>query len=245
MRAERLPSERLNAIDQRLDRRELPAYTLHEAARYLGVSGSTLRSWFVGQHYVYRDRPRQFRRVIDPAQAKPLILSFSNLVEAYVLAAIRRHHKISLPRTRRALSYLSKKFGSRRPLLDSQLAAHGPDLFMEHLGQIINLSRDGQVEIAELIRVYLKRVERDAEGAPIKLYPLVRAQPVAEQPRTVVIDPTVSFGRPVLVGTGIPTAVLAEQFKAGDRPADLARAYGAEEQAVWDSIRCELDLEAA
>jgi hypothetical protein len=26
---------------------------------------------------------------------------------------------------------------------------------------------------------------------------------------------------------------------------DLAREYGADEQAVWDAIRCELDLQAA
>jgi len=30
----------------------------------------------------------------------------------------------------------------------------------------------------------------------------------------------ISFGRPVIAGTGIPTAVLAERFKAGDQPPD-------------------------
>ena len=55
----------------------------------------------------------------------------------------------------------------------------------------------------------------------------------------------VSFGRPVLAGTAITTAVLAEQFKAGDQPTDLAKEYGADEQAVWDAIRCELDLQRA
>ena len=34
--------------------------------------------------------------------------------------------------------------------------------------------------------------------------------PPRERPRTVLIDPRVSFGRPVVAGTGIPTAVLAE-----------------------------------
>ena len=53
----------------------------------------------------------------------------------------------------------------------------------------------------------------------------MRNQPPREQPRTVVIDPRVSFGRPVIAGTGIPTAVLAP------------------EEAVWDAIRCELDLD--
>jgi len=219
------------------DRREVPAYSIAEAAHYLGVPKSTLRAWFAGQ--------QGFRAVIRPADPKTLVLSFSNLVEAYVLSAIRRKHHIGLPTIRRGLKFLTDKLASKRPLLEEQFATHGAKLFVERLGQIINLSQTGQVEMTELIHAYLERVERDAKGMPIKLYPFMRTQPPKEQPRTVVIDPQVSFGRPVLAGTGIPTAALAEQFKAGDLPPDLAKDYGASEEAVWDAIRCELDLKAA
>ena len=166
-------------------------------------------------------------------------------MEAYVLKAIRRERNIGLPTIRKSLSYLTGKLGSERPLLNAQFATKGAELLVEHLGEIINLSQRGQVEMTHMIMAYLERVERDARGVPIKLYPFMRSQPLREQPRSVVIDPRVSFGRPVLAGTGIPTAVLAEQFKAGDQPRDLAKEYGAEEQAVWDAIRCELDLQAA
>jgi uncharacterized protein (DUF433 family) len=226
----------VTAFDQ-LDPREVPAYTLAEAAHYLGVPKSTLRAWFAGQ--------RGFRAVIRPADTKALGLSFSNLVEAYVLTAIRRRHNVALPTIRRSLEFLVRKLGAKRPLLEQQFATNGVELFVDHLGQIINISRDGQIEMAELIRAYLERIERDARGLPVKLYPFMRSQPPREQPRTVVIDPRVSFGRPVIAGTGIPTAVLAEQFKAGDPVPVLAKEYGADEEAVWDAIRCELDLEAA
>jgi len=219
------------------DRREIPAYSIPEAAHYLGVPKSTLRAWFAGQ--------QKFRAVIRPADSKTVVLSFSNLVEAYVLSAIRRKHHIGLPTIRRGLSFLVEKLGSKRPLLEEQFATHGAKLFVERLRQIINLSQTGQVEMTDLIHAYLERVERDAKGVPIKLYPFMRTQPPIEQPRTVVIDPQVSFGRPVLAGTGIPTAALAEQFKAGDQVPDLAKDYGASEEAVWDAIRCELDLKAA
>ncbi len=227
------------------DPRELPAYTLAEAAHYLGISQSTLRSWFVGMPYSHRGQVHQFQPVIKPAASKPLALSFSNLVEAYVLTAIRRKHHIGLPTIRKGLRFLAEKFDSRRPLLEEQFATRGAELFVERVGRIINLSKHGQVEIAELIRVYLSRVERDPRGLPIKLYPFTGTQPAADQPRSIVIDPHVSFGRPVLAGTGIPTAVLAEQFKANDLPRDLAREYGVSEEAVREAIRCELDLQAA
>jgi uncharacterized protein (DUF433 family) len=218
---------------KQLDAREIPAYTVGEAAHYLGVPKSTLRSWFAGQ--------RGFHAVIRPADAKALGLSFTNLVEAYVLTAIRRKHHIALPTIRRGLDYLVRKLGAKRPLIDREFATNGVDLFVDHLGEVINISRDGQIEMADLIRAYLERIDRDAKGVPIKLYPFMRAQAPREQPRTVAIDPRVSFGRPVIAGTGIPTAVLAEQFKAGDPVPVLAKEYGADEEAVWDAIRRELE----
>lgn len=228
-----------------IDVRETPAYTISEAAHYLNLSYSTLRAWIAGQAYSYRGERRMFKAVIGPADPTTHSLSFSNLVEAYVLTAIRRERRIGLPTIRRALAYLVEKLGAKRPLLEEQLATKGAELFTERLGQIINLSRPGQIEMADLIRAYLERVERDPKGLPIKLYPFFRSQPPRDQPRTVVIDPRVAFGRPVVAGTAIPTAVLAEQFKAGDLPAHLAMEYGANEEAVWDAIRCELDRKAA
>jgi len=216
-----------------------------EAAHYLGVPPSTLRSWFAGQPYTHRGEQRLFRAVIRPADPKTLGLSFSNLVEAYVLTAIRRKHKIGLPTIRRGLEYLVTKLGAKRPLLEERFATHGAKLFVERVKEIINLSQTGQVEMTELIRAHLERVERDAKGVPVKLYPFIGTRFVRDQPRTVVIDPRVSFGRPVIAGTGIPTAILAERFKAGDQPAELAKDYGASEEAIWDAIRCELNLKAA
>ncbi|HZD20099.1 MAG TPA: hypothetical protein VE325_05455, partial [Burkholderiales bacterium] len=151
-----------------LDAREIPAYTVGEAAHYLGVPKSTMRAWFAGQG--------AFRAVIKPADNRSLALSFSNLVEAYVLTAIRRKHNVPLPTIRRGLDFLVRKLDAKRPLIEQQFATNGVDLFVDHLGTVINISKDGQVEMAELIRAYLERIDRDAKGLPIKLYPFMRTQ---------------------------------------------------------------------
>ena len=67
----------------------------------------------------------------------------------------------------------------------------------------------------------------------------------AGEPRLVVIDPLVSFGRPVLAGTGIPTAIIAERYKAGESIDELANDYGRQRYEIEESIRCELEVEAA
>jgi uncharacterized protein (DUF433 family) len=136
---------------------------------------------------------------------------------------------------------LRKSFRQNAVLLQFPLG----DCLVDPGQVLVNDPARAQVEMADLIRAYLERIDRDAKGLPIKLYPFMRTQPARDQPRTVVIDPRVAFGKPVIAGTGIPTAVLAEQFKAGDPVPLLAKEYGAQEEAVWDAIRCELELEAA
>ena len=91
--------------------------------------------------------------------------------------------------------------------------------------------------------MYLKRIERDAKGFPIKLYPFTRdtkadAAP-ASDPRAVVMNPIISFGRPVITGTGIPVSSIYERYKAGDSVADLARDFRLGISAIEEAIRCE------
>jgi uncharacterized protein (DUF433 family) len=96
----------------------------------------------------------------------------------------------------------------------------------------------------EVVRAYLRRIDRDAKGLPIRLYPFTRKRQL-EEPRAIVIDPFVSFGRAVLAGTGISTAVIAERFKAGEAMEALAADYGRNILEIQEAIRCELPLEAA
>ena len=74
------------------DPRELPAYTLSEAAHYLGVPAATIRYWSVG-----RDN---YAPLIEVPAHAPTLLSFLNLTELHVLAAIRRQHEVKMPSIR-------------------------------------------------------------------------------------------------------------------------------------------------
>jgi len=102
------------------DPRELPLYSVPEAAHYLLIPPATLRSWVKGRYYPVRGGKRFFRPVIELPQKDSHLLSFVNLVEAHVLDAIRRQHEIALPKVRRGVDYLRKEFGSRHPLADQK-----------------------------------------------------------------------------------------------------------------------------
>jgi uncharacterized protein (DUF433 family) len=100
------------------------------------------------------------------------------------------------------------------------------------------------IEARDVLRMYLTRIERDAAGAPVKLYLFTRARQ-ANEPKGVVIDPYVSFGLPVLVETGIPTAVSADRYKSGESIQALSEDYERPPRDIEEAIRCDLNRQAA
>lgn len=216
--------------------REMPLYSAAEAARYLRLPASTVRAWSFGQGYRVKEGRRQFKPVISIADAKARRLSFLNLVELLVLAAIRKKHNVELKQVRSAMEFLRKKFPSAHPLAEHQFQTNGIDLFVEKYGQLLNISRDGQVAMKEVIQQYLKLVKRDASGVPFKLH-LPRRADAPEPLAAVVIDPERGYGRPVLDGRGIRTEVVIERFEAGESIASLADDYGLTAPVIEDILR--------
>jgi uncharacterized protein (DUF433 family) len=237
-------------FNDKKDPRLLPAYPLADAWRYLQIPQATLKSWVAGRHYPTSGGSKFFRPLILPASSdRQITLSFLNLIEAHVLDAIRRTHGIALPKVRNAIDYVKRELHSEHPLAEKDFEMDGIDLFIRQYGKLINASKDGQIAIKEIVEAYLARIERDSSGLAARLYPFTRnraaSTAVRNEPRIVLIDPQISYGRPVLVGTGIPTAALAERYKAGDSIKNLADDYSLSTDAIEEAIRCELWTEAA
>ncbi len=207
---------------------EVPAYGLAEAAQYLRVPYQTLRYWLTG-----------FSRMppmIKMASSNPPRLSFMNLLECHVLSAMRSVYDLRLPKVRRALANLAKHFRSAHPLVDQEFFTDRVDVFIQE-GNLLNLSRGGQIAIKEALAPYMQRIERDPQGL-FKFFPFVRERSLRE-PKFILIDPSIAFGKPVIAGTGISTAVVAARFEARESVSDLAQEYGRTEQEIEEAIRWE------
>jgi uncharacterized protein (DUF433 family) len=231
-------------VSEQTDRlRRTPANPFIEAAHYLNMPVSTLRAWCIGQDYKVSGSTWRFQPLIDLDGTRSEGLSFLNLVETHVLAAIRRKHDIPLPKVRDALVFMQIKMNTRRPLLERSFQTDGVNLFVEELSSLINVTDVGQIEMRELLMAHLHRIERDPAGLPIRLFPFARTG-TGEREAPVQIDPTIAFGRPSLRGRAVPTAVLADRFKAGEPMTELANDFGVTVEVIEDVIRCELDRAA-
>lgn len=98
------------------DPRNVGAYGIAEAAHYLSLPPATLRAWVRGRGYPTAEGQQFSEPLIQvPAPAEPL-LSFTNLVEAHVLKAIRRQHAVPMQQVRPALFYLEEELRVAHPL---------------------------------------------------------------------------------------------------------------------------------
>lgn len=215
-------------------RRELPAYPIAEAARYLGLAPATLRSWVKGRDYPTRKGAGRFTPLIRLPEPRQPLLSFNNLVEAHVLKSLRRDHSVSLGAVRQALDYAQRSCHVPRLLLSPELRANAGQLFLDRYGALLSLTPSGQYALRKVLESYLQRVVWD-RTLPRRLYPFVRGDS-ADAPRDIVIDPELAFGRPVVERRGISTAAIVQRFDAGETADVIAADYELSPKEVEEAV---------
>jgi uncharacterized protein (DUF433 family) len=211
-----------------IDLLAIPNYGPIEVAEVLHVIPQTIHYWISRES-----------GLITPAQRRPPIMSFKNLVECYVLDIIRRIHKVSMPNVRfsvetlKALQKAKHLMSTKYPLADHDLKIDDKTkrLFVYDLqGRIVNLTLGGQIEVTEWVAACLRRVVRDRDGVARRFHPLLRRhtsfEHAAADPQFVLVDPDISFGKPVLANSAISTEVVAGRLIAGDPEEELANEYG-------------------
>jgi uncharacterized protein (DUF433 family) len=210
------------ARSARQDLRDLPMYSIPEAAASLAVPSRTMHEWFAGR-----------RRIFTPAgqYATHSLLSFRDLAEAYMLYVLREYHGFSFMQLRRVLVELQKESRSRHPLLTSDVKIFAERYLVldrpprgGHPREVVNLSKSRQLAIPDVVDVFSKRILRDDKGQPYAIYPW-RFFNTDNESRPVEIDPEVMSGSLVVSGSRIPVRILLAMRLAGKSPDSIAKNY--------------------
>ena len=224
------------------DPRDIPAYSFREVALSIGVPPSTLRAWCVGQS--------NFKPVLalPDGWSEFHALSFFNLIEANVIAELRREHGVKMPRVRTALEFLADNVPVSHPLVQTELSVTpNQRVYIVYEGKRIDISAGGQWPLDAVVRNLLRRVHRGRRGI-LAFFPRVAPpEQVAisdDVYAPIVVDPEVCFGRPVIAGTGIPTDVIADRRLGGDSVKKMAEDYDLSEDHIRAALRFERVREA-
>jgi uncharacterized protein (DUF433 family) len=212
---------------------DVPNYGMIEASRFFHIPASTVSFW--------ANKERLFEL------SAPRWLSFRNMVELYVIKGLRELHSISPGHIRQVLAHIRSATGSRHPFADYKIVTDKKWVLFYVEGTILeNASLYGQLEMEPLVKTYLHRVIRDELGLATRIFPYTRREQMraaADPPRTIVIDPTIRSGLPVLAGSRLTTAILASRYRGGDSISALARSYGRPAAEIQEAVEWELGKE--
>ena len=230
------------------DIRELPSYSITEAAYYLGIPPSTLKTWFRG----YRGPTgRRHLPMLKPADGRRLLLSFYNLVEAQILEAARRR-RVSTKRLRIAVEWANEYLPGPHPLLTHEFKTAGKRVFVQKLFEgTIEASRFGQIvseKMVPTLKKFLSSIVRGPDDLPIELHPIRpsrRAKKTEDDKEKRVyvlegplaINPKICSGRPVVKGTDVLASILRQRAHANESLSDLAKDYDLDSREIYKVIK--------
>ncbi len=214
----------------------MPLYRVSEAARYLQIPPATLSQWLKWEVDLSQPEPRPVEPLIRRPDREAKELSFFNLVEAHLLQVLRIVSGDHRAQIKAALAHVEQQLKTPHLLTCKTFQTNGADLLVNALGQSARLSRSKQLTMGTQFQHLLTRLEWDGEGKVARLFPILQSGVGTEIDRPLMIDPQVSFGRPVIAGTGVPTSIVADLFEAGDSIQAIAEDYNCKPEQIAAAV---------
>ena len=188
-------------------------YSVPDAAHLTGVSAGRIRRWLRG--YSFRSRNKEYHSApLWHGQLEPidnaLALGFLDLIEIKFVDAFLQAG-VSWFMLRKAHERASQLFNQSHPFGTQRFATDGREIFVELHEQtgeatLMEIVRKQKV-FPQIVRPFLNELEFGDGDV------LVRWRPSTSR-RLVVLDPTRSFGRPIVLPKAVPTEMLARAVRA-------------------------------
>lgn len=221
-------------------------YPLHQAARLVDVEPRAIRRWLQGYSRKYlgekvRSEPLWRTQLRDEALPEEVI-GFRDLLELRMVAAFVRHG-VDLKVIRATVDAAARNFGVDYPLTNRNFLTDGKRIFLQAIEQatgeprLIDVLRR-QYVFSDIIKPSLYAgIEYGNDGAQ-RWFPVSRR-------RTIVLDPALQFGTPVLTEAGIPTDTIHASFLAEGRDRTMvARIFDITPHMVTAAVEFEERLAA-
>ena len=212
--------------DERFTRR---LYTVSAAARLVGMSPSTLRTWSHGYTRTFRDRPPVSQGPVitslNGASSDSRSIPFVGLVEATVVQAFRSTG-LPMQRIRRALEVLASEGELQHALASRQLYSDGANVLYDYAQKhhdrqlrLLTVVHTGQRVFHEVIDEYLKRIHFGDEWATELILPVTDRH-------LLRVVPDVAGGDALFVAGGAPLSAVQSRAYAGEPIESIAADYG-------------------
>jgi uncharacterized protein (DUF433 family) len=212
-----------------------PVYGMAQVDWILRLPGGTARRWIDG----YARGGKTYPPLVRLDRTGDELVTWGEFTETRLLSEFRESG-VPIVRMRPAIVALREQFDQLYPLAHAlpYLEEHGRELVLRIQEQVglekqlqIVVVRNGQLALTTQTDQFIRSVDFADQLVVQRMHPLPDLD-------LVWLDPLRQFGEPVV--RSVPTAVIAEQARAGDSQDLIERLYNLNSQEVWQAIRYEL-----
>ena len=207
-------------------------YTVAEVSRLTEMHPSTVRTWLkhrsddVGRGPVFQS---DYQSVDDD-----YAVSFLDLIDVLIAGQFRVRHNVPMRIVRRAHTLLQKDLNTEHPFCHSDLYTDGKRIFLAAANRL------GEERLSDVVsrqQFFLHIKEKLEHIEYSKITKLARRWRIANG---IVVDPSISMGKPTIQNTGVTTYVIANQYYANMKNAALvADLYEVNENDVVNAVKFE------
>lgn len=221
-------------------------YPLSQAAKLVGAEPRALRRWLRGYDRQYRGKHVRSQPLWTTQLANHDVpgdvIGFRDLLEARMVAAFVEHG-VNLKVIRATIEAAGRYFGASYPLTQQAFLTDGKRIFLDAIETNTGIEKiidvvGKQFVFTDIIKPSLYAgIEYGNDGAS-RWFPL-------KNKKTVVLDPNLQFGTPIVADSGIPTDTIYASYLAEERDAvTVARIFNISPRLVSDAVEFEERLAA-
>jgi uncharacterized protein (DUF433 family) len=203
-------------------------YTIDQAARLARLSPRVMKAWMDGEG---RQEPAVIRRLPKNTAG---VVGFIDLIQALAIRAIRMNRRLSLQKIRETIN-AAKLLGIDYPFARK----HQTYLFSDDV--VVRLPDDQLIQVTgryrqqhllnPIVELYLDDLSFDDDGLALQYTPL------REDGRSIVIDPKMKYGAPVLMPSGFTVGTLVGAVESEGSIEGAADAFGLENADIKFALR--------
>lgn len=207
-------------------------YILAEISRLTEIHPARVRSWLKQRNNGSGHSPL-FSSDYMPADGD-YASSFLDLIDVLIAGQFRDKYQVSMSVVKKAHRVLKEELNTDHPFCHSDLHTDGKNIFT------LAANKVGDKILSEVVshqQFFIHVLE------PLSHIDYEDASKLAKRWRIaqgIVVDPSISLGKPVVEGTGTTTHVIANQYYANNQETSLvADLYGISDQDVHNAVSFE------
>ena len=156
-------------------------------------------------------------------------VNFYSLIEFLVFSELRKSG-VKTKKILEARKTLAEHYSTPYPFACTRILTDGKNILFENeKSDIIEADGSNQVNLKEVIKPFIKKIEFGEDNLASKFYP-------DSKKSSVVIDPKHQFGAPIINGTNIATQTIYWMFVGGEKMKTIASLFNITTKQVKDSI---------